>query len=287
MKIDPAALRERAARNFSSTPRPFIRWAGSKRALLGNIVDLLPAEIRVYHEPFLGSAALFFLIQPHRANLGDACRELIATYETVAANATEVLDYLIQWKPDRDRYYSLRDGCIPENPVYAAARFIYLNKTCWNGLYRVNALGKFNVPYGRPKTDNLIDRDNLLACAKVLVEQTARLSAGDFSRTLRNISEGDFVFLDPPYVTRHNENGFIEYNERIFSWQDQQRLADIAQRLVHKGANVMVTNAMHSDILELYKGFNVIPVERSSTIASDNRRRGRVVEAIIFRYPEV
>jgi DNA adenine methylase len=100
------------------------------------------------------------------------------------------------------------------------------------------------------------------------------------------VREGDFVFLDPPYVTRHNNNGFIEYNERIFSWRDQQRLASTARALTRRGVNVMVTNALHSDVINLYQGFNVVPVERSSTIASDNQKRGRVREAIIFSYPK-
>jgi DNA adenine methylase len=211
---------------------------------------------------------------------------LIRTYQAVADNPQAVLDHLGNWRPDKDFYYKLRDSPVPANdPAYSAARFIYLNKTCWNGLYRVNGAGKFNVPYGRPKTDNLIDPENLVTCAANLAGPDVTLSVCDFADSLEAVRSGDFVFLDPPYLTRHNNNGFVEYNEQIFSWSDQQRLAKIANDLVATGASVMVTNALHQDVLDLYEGFNVAQVERSSTIASDNSRRGRVTEAVLYRNP--
>lgn len=276
----------RARESFSTMPRSFIRWAGSKRILLPEIVKLLPKAFNTYYEPFLGSGSLFFLLQPRRARLGDACSDLIETYQTIASDVDAVLAYLEGWRPDREFYYKLRDS-VPISEAHAAARFIYLNKTCWNGLYRVNSSGKFNVPYGRPRSDNLIHAQNLRTCAALLSRRDVKLKTRGFAQALKYANAGDFVFLDPPYVTGHNNNGFIEYNEQLFSWADQRRLAAIARRLANRGVLVMVTNAHHPDVLELYPEFTVREVCRSSTIASDKRKRRQVTEAIIYSYSEV
>jgi DNA adenine methylase len=285
LRVNREALLPRAAASFSAVPRGFIRWAGSKRSLLPEIVSRLPDEFGRYYEPFFGSGSLFFLIQPRRARLSDACGELMRTYQAVASSAEKVLTHLSSWAPNRDFYYEIRDVDAGQ-PDYLAARFIYLNKACWNGLYRVNGDGRFNVPYGRPKTDGLIDANNLRACSEALARTGVSLTHGDFQKQLRYAREGDFAFLDPPYVTRHNNNGFIEYNEQIFSWKDQQRLADVAHELVNKGVKVMITNALHGDVLDLYRGFQHVAVVRASTLASDKTKRGRVEEAIIWSYPE-
>jgi DNA adenine methylase len=160
VRVDPDEVGERAALALSATPRPFLRWAGSKRALLPHIVEALPSSYRVYYEPFLGSGSLFFLLRPRRASLSDSCPELIQTFEAVQENAGAVLRYLNLWKPDRGRFYSMRSNR-SKGRFKRAAEFIYLNKTCWNGLYRVNSRGEFNVPYGLPKTDQIIDEENL------------------------------------------------------------------------------------------------------------------------------
>lgn len=145
----------------------------------------------------------------------------------------------------------------------------------------MNSSGKFNVPWGAPKTDFVVDRSNLLACSEALQQPGVRLSIGDFEDTLTMGTEGDLVFLDPPYVTRHNNNGFIDYNERLFSWEDQKRLARRAEELRRVGAHVIVTNAYHSDVLALYPNFQVHELTRNSTLASSAARRGRVSEAIL------
>jgi DNA adenine methylase len=164
-----------------------------------------------------------------------------------------------------------------------AAEFIYLNKTCWNGLYRVNSRGEFNVPYGAPKSDGILDASNLRACSRALQTEGVSLSAADFEEALDGVEERDLVFLDPPYVTHHNDNGFIDYNEKLFSWQDQIRLANLAVHLSNQGAHVIVTNAYHRDVLDLYDGFRKRPIERLSTLASDASKRGQVKEAVIWR----
>ena len=231
----------------------------------------------------MGSASLFFLLRPERAFLGDSCTELVETFRAVRDNPQAVLRYLRPLKPDREVFYTIRSTRSTAR-FKRAAEFIYLNKTCWNGLYRVNARGEFNVPYGRPKTDNLVDASNLIACAEALAGEGVALAAGDFETALAQVARGDLVFLDPPYVTRHNNNGFIDYNERLFSWADQVRLAHHAHDLVDRGAHVLVTNAFHSDVLDLYRDFNMMPLSRASTLASNVSKRGRVTEALFWSH---
>ena len=179
-------------------------------------------------------------------------------------------------------YYRVRAEGAPTNRFARAARFIYLNRACWNGLYRENSLGQFNVPFGSPKTDSGLDEDNLLACATLLRRAAIQLKVGDFLTNLSEVHKGDLVFLDPPYVTQHNNNGFVEYNRRLFCWSDQIRLANLAEALRARGVHVVVTNAAHSDILRLYPNFFYFEFERSSTLAASAVKRGRVNEAIFF-----
>lgn len=228
----------------------------------------------------MGSASLFFLIQPHRAFLSDSCSDLVATFQAVRDNPRGILRYLLSWRPDPDFFYQVR-GDRSSTRIRRAAEFIYLNKTCWNGLYRVNSEGEFNVPYGRPKTSNIIDPENLRACSRLLRRPHIQIEAADFAECARSVREDDLVFLDPPYVTRHNNNGFVDYNEKIFSWQDQIRLAKVAKTLVRRGAHVMVTNAAHRDVIDLYSGFECLEINRSSSIAANSLRRGQVSEVLL------
>jgi DNA adenine methylase len=283
-QIDFGDLRERAALALSAQPRPFLRWAGSKRALLPHIVEALPRSYGMYHEPFLGSGALFFLLRPRRASLSDTCAELIQTFDAVREDVNAVLRHLSPLKPDRALFHAIRSNR-SRGRFKRAAEFIYLNKTCWNGLYRVNSRGEFNVPYGRPKTDHIVDESNLRACSSTLGQGVVALQCRDFEVALRTVLPGDLVFLDPPYVTRHNGNGFIDYNEQLFSWADQVRLARVSQDLIDQGAHVLVTNAFHREVIELYDGFNVLPINRASTLASDASKRSRVNEALLWRHP--
>jgi DNA adenine methylase len=190
-----------------------------------------------------------------------------------------VLRYLRPLKPAKERFYAIRSARAAGR-YKRAAEFIYLNKTCWNGLYRVNSSGEFNVPYGLPKTDNIVDEANLVACASALDADGVDLRCCDFEDALADAGSGDLIFLDPPYVTSHNNNGFIDYNEQLFSWADQVRLARVARELSAKGAHVLVTNAYHGEVVDLYHGFELTPVNRASTLASTASKRGRVSEAL-------
>lgn len=279
--LDRSLIEARANAPNSALPRPFLRWAGSKRWLARQIIPLLPRQFGKYYEPFLGSGALFFLLTPNHALLSDRCNKLIDVYATIRTDAYSVVRYLRPLKPNRDLFYAIRNRP-SRGRLKRAAEFVYLNKTCWNGLYRVNSEGRFNVPYGMPKTDFIADFNNLHACSKALQKPGVTLQSCDFEAALRDVQRGDLVYLDPPYVTQHNNNGFIDYNETLFSWEDQKRLANFARQLADIGAYVIVTNAHHNEVLELYRGFCSHTLVRSSTLASSATHRIPVREAALY-----
>lgn len=261
--------------------KPFLRWAGSKHKLLPQIIPHIPHRYGRYYEPFLGAGALFFALAPRRATLSDVSSELIATWQSVRDSADWICSYLEDKIPDRELYYLIRENR-SEEILERAGEFLYLNKTCWNGLYRVNSSGKFNVPFGAPKSNFIYDERNLRDCSKALGGSSISVRNCDFSTAARTVRSRDLVFFDPPYVTRHNMNGFRDYNEVLFSWEDQIRLAKTARKLAERGANVFVTNADHDEVRNLYPNFSYVKLTRSSTLASDAKKRGVASEALFF-----
>lgn len=280
----PAAVRSEQLGRFSALPRPFLRWAGSKQALLGQLLPHIPETSGRYIEPFLGSGSVFLRLKPLAACLSDASQELINVWRAVRDDVDSVVGYLKPLVPNRDDFYRIRGARSPE-PVTRAAEFIYLNKTCWNGLYRVNSTGEFNVPYGMPRSDFIFDEDNLRACSRLLNSSGIEIEACDFEQSVARAGSGDLVFLDPPYVTKHNYNGFRDWNEKLFSWSDQERLAASARAAACRGATVIISNADHADVGQLYAGFSKHELSRSSTLASNVSKRGRVTEALFVAGP--
>jgi DNA adenine methylase len=257
---------------------PLFRWPGGKRWLVPQLLRLVPNAIGTYHEPFFGGGALFFAQRPASAVLSDANRELIETYRTIRDSPADVADRLRGFPRDRDGYYLVR-ASRPTRAADRAARFIYLTTMAFSGIHRVNKRGEFNVPYGGRKYPGLGTEGSLVSYAAALMG--ARLEAQDFETALGVAVAGDFVYLDPPYTVAHGNNGFVRYNERIFSWKDQQRLASVAASLDRAGCHVVVSNAVHSSIQQLYSGFRSIPVSRRSLIAADPARR-LVTDEVVF-----
>lgn len=259
---------------------PFLKWAGGKRWLVEKHSNLLGAKHERFIEPFLGSGAVFFSLQPSSAILCDKNDRLIEAYSAIKDNWEGVVKHLRvhHRRHSKEYYYELRSRKTL-TPETRAAQFIYLNRTCWNGLYRVNLEGRFNVPIGTKKnvildTDNFGDISNILRCAKLI--------AGDFELAISQAQPGDFVFIDPPYTVKHNYNGFIKYNESIFSWDDQLRLRDSVKAAVGRGAKVLVTNACHESIREIYEDVGeLLVVDRASVIAGKAVARGRYEEMVI------
>ncbi|MFC5502070.1 DNA adenine methylase [Lysinimonas soli] len=279
-KADRTRLLERATTILSATPRPFIRWAGSKQRLLSQLVEHLPATWRTYYEPFAGAASMYFLLQPSNAHLNDYCQPLVEMYDTVRREPDAVLAGLSSMDVlDKDFYYEVRKS-VPEDPIRRASRFIYLNRAAWNGLYRVNARGEFNVPYGKPRSGNILDEINFFAAANLLSKDGLTLTHRDFEDAVVGAGDGDLVFFDPPYASSKRRESFVDYNETLFTWEDQRRLAACAERLRRSGAKVIVTNAYNSAIRELYPTFTEHALLRRSSLASDVSLRGSVAESV-------
>lgn len=275
---------QKSKQSLTVAPRPFLRWAGSKQKLLSSLIGHLPKEFSNYIEPFLGGGAIFFLLRPTRAIISDASVDLVRTYRAVRDAPEAVLRHLQPLKPlNREQYYRVRSKR-SNTRFKRAAEFIYLNRACWNGIYRVNMKGQFNVPYGSPLTNFIVDSENLRACARAMKSANVKILDGDFESIVDKAVEGDFVFLDPPYVTGHNNNGFIDYNRKLFNWADQVRLAEVAHEAADRGARVMITNANHDSVLNLYPDFNVVEIKRYSTLAGRASSRRVVTEALIKSY---
>lgn len=260
---------------------PFLKWAGGKRWLANSKQLPLPSSYERYIEPFLGGAAIFFHLRPFRAILSDVNAELIELYQVIRDNPVKLMISMEEHHAAHtsEYYYKMR-SFTPEDDVSRAARTMYLNRTCWNGLYRVNLKGTFNVPIGT-KSSVVFDHDDFLGVSDQL--RNADIRCSDFEPIVAEAHEGDFVFVDPPYTVRHNLNGFIKYNENLFSWGDQVRLRDAVASAIERGAAVVVTNADHDSVRELYTGLcDYRSVTRSSVLASETARRGQTTEALFF-----
>jgi DNA adenine methylase len=262
--------------------KPFLRWAGGKRWLLPKLIEILSKkQFDRYVEPFLGGGAVFFGFLFRSAILSDINNDLIITYIQVRDNPEELHAKLSKMEVNRQTYYEIRKAR-PDEPLDRAARFLYLNRTAFAGIYRVNKKGYFNVPYGGgDRTLAPLLNGDLLFNASKSLQGVSILSQG-FERTLAQVHKGDLVYCDPTYTVTHNDNGFRRYNESIFSWQDQELLAQYAHQAVEKGATVVVSNAYHNDIKPLYKGFKAIVVERGSWLCPDTRKRRLAQEYLFF-----
>jgi|SRR5882724_5509565 len=265
----------------SQSLTPFLKWPGGKRWFAANYAYLLPRRFRRYFEPFLGGGALYFHLRPTKAVLSDINPELIATYVALRHSSTALIRLLNghQRKHGVKYYYKVRDE-LPRTTATKAARMIYLNRTCFNGIYRVNLRGEFNVPKGT-KEAVVLDTDNFREMAQLLAK--AQLYVADFEDAIAEAGTDDFIFADPPYTVRHNLNGFVKYNEQLFSWEDQIRLAMVLAAARDRGATIIATNANHQSVRELYKagGFSVTTVLRYSSISADASSRRQFDEIVI------
>lgn len=259
---------------------PFLKWAGGKRWFVKRLGHILPTVFNYYIEPFLGSGAVFFHLDPKKSKLGDKNSDLVETYEAISKDWRGVLEKLRKHERGHSEqyYYSVRNQA-PRELTSRAARFIYLNRTCFNGLYRVNKRGKFNVPKGSKDTV-IFPFDDFAALAKRL--RNCTFHAGDFAYLIRSAKKGDFLYVDPPYTVRHNNNNFLKYNEVIFSWEDQVRLAGLLHDARRRGVQILVSNANHRSIRKLYQDFeNVFHVSRHSILAANANARRSTTELII------
>lgn len=260
---------------------PIVKWAGGKRWLINNHGDLFPHEYNRLVEPFLGGASVFLKLTPPKALLADLNSELITTYKAIKNDWKAVKAGLQKHQSlhDSEHYYHIR-SLAPTDPIEVAIRFLYLNRTCFNGLYRVNLKGFFNVPIGT-KTKVILPTDDFEAFSKML-KKGVRLVNQDYSKTLNQVKPDDFVYIDPPYTVNHNHNGFLKYNESIFSWEDQLKLRDAVDNIASLGAKIIVSQANHQSIRELYEDIGVSRIiNRHSIIASNSKHRKSVEELLV------
>jgi DNA adenine methylase len=261
--------------------RPFLKWAGGKRQLLGQIEPYLPARFGRYHEPFVGGGALFFHLAPERATLTDSNERLVRCYRGLRDSVDEVVRLLRGYPHDRRFFEKLRArDTDAASDAEVAAWLIYLNKTGFNGLYRVNRHNVYNVPFGRYANPTICDEPNLRACARVL--RRARIDHGDFERAARRARCGDLVYLDPPYVPLNHTAYFTSYTAGGFGMADQVRLRDVALGLKRRGVHVLLSNSGAAPVRALYRDdFELIEVHARRDINSRADRRHAIVELLI------
>jgi len=272
--------------------KPFVKWAGGKRQILDKLKNFIPEEYDTYYEPFIGGGALLFDLAPKKAVINDCNQELMNVYEIIRDE--EKFDKMskILNKYEREHseefYYDIRNkdrnkSMFNRMSDYTrAARTIYLNKSCFNGLYRVNSKGEFNVPFGKKTKVNTYDGENLLNVHYYLTNNDIKIECCDFEESLKKAKKGDFVYIDPPYDS--DTNTFNSYTEGGFGKDEQRRLARVFKELDKKGVKVMLSN--HNTILinELYKDYNFHIIEAKRSINSKGNKRGKVEEVIITNY---
>jgi DNA adenine methylase len=267
---------------------PFLKWAGGKRKLLDQIEQLLPPDAaqRRYIEPFLGGGALFFRLKPQDAILNDVNAELVTTYLAVQGRLGELLDELVplRERTDEASFYALR--CYYNEETLSlcerAALFIYLNRTCFNGLYRVNAKGEFNVPVGRYTNPRVLDPGGLTEASRALAGVSIR--CGDYQKTLEQAQPGDFVYLDPPYAPVSKTSSFVGYTKGGFGEREQETLRTMFECLHEHGCVVLLSNSDTPALRKLYEGFRITEVSAPRAINAKKDGRGAVTELVISNY---
>jgi len=273
-------------------PRPFVKWAGGKARLLKQLTKHLPKNFNTYYEPFLGGGALFFhLVETHHqfsAVLSDVNEELINTYRVVRNRVEDLImelqDHKARYKErPEEYYYEIRAKKFPDD-VMRAARLIFLNKTCYNGLYRVNREGEFNVPFGTHKDPRICDSSNLRAASQALRLSKAELVAADYFEATKEADKDDFVYFDPPYQPSSSTAHFTSYTESGFPLEEQERLRDWFQELDNRGCRIVLSNSDTKEIADLYKQYYIQRAQVPRTIGCRVERRKGCRELIIRNF---
>ncbi len=275
--------------------RPFIKWVGGKKGLISQLMPLLPKNFNNYFEPFVGGGALFFelyslgVLEGKKVYLFDINEELINTYQVIKHFPSKLLDELkkFQQKHSKEFYYEVREWDRDNDfknidKVLRAARFIYLNKTCFNGLYRVNKKGFFNVPIGSYKSPKIYDEKLIMSASYALKD--ANIEVADFSRVLEVAKENDFIYFDPPYYPLSDTSNFTSYTDLVFLEDEQKRLYQVFKELDKKGCFVMESNSDTEFIKNLYQEYKIEIVYMHRFINSKKEGRGKISEVVIKNY---
>ena len=266
---------------------PIVKWVGGKRQLMFELLKNMPKSYNRYFEPFIGGGALFFELQPELAYISDMNEELINLYSVVRDNVYELIDDLSKHEVSKEYFLEIRN--IDRTEKYAelsdverASRFIYLNRTCFNGMYRVNSQGQFNVPFGHYKNPRIIDENNLLNCSELL--KKTEIKCADFSEILTKVQKGDFVYFDPPYVPLNETSSFTSYTKDGFDIDMQFKLRDVCDELDSKGVKFMLSNSDTKLVNELYANYEIKKVFASRQINANADGRGKITEVLVRNY---
>lgn len=271
---------------------PILKWVGGKRQLLADIMPLINQNCSTYVEPFVGGGAVFFELQPKKAIINDYNAELINVYEVIRNFPEELISILEEYsrKNTEEFFYKLR--ALDRNEEYAAlsnikkaARIIYLNKTCYNGLYRVNSAGQFNSPYGKYKNPNIVNAATIRAMSRYLDNPKITIKQGDYREVLKGLRKGAFVYLDPPYMPISSSSSFTGYTENGFSYEQQAELKNECDKLKEKGISFLQSNSDCPEIRELYKEYEIRTVQAKRSINSNANKRGEISEVLIYYVP--
>jgi DNA adenine methylase len=269
---------------------PVLKWVGGKRQLLDTLVPLLPKRITSYCEPFVGGGALLFYLQPKIAYVNDINSDLIRVYSVIKDNVEALISELSKYKNEADFFYAVRDWDRDKekyaslSEVEKAARIIYLNKTCYNGLYRVNNAGEFNSPFGNYRNPNIVNAPVLRAVSAYLNTATIHLTSVDYEEVLQKIPRGTFVYLDPPYDPISQTSNFTGYSKGGFTKADQIRLRECCDALNARGIKFMLSNSATEFIQEQYKNYNITFVKAKRAVNSVASKRGNVDEVVVRNY---
>lgn len=269
---------------------PVVKWVGGKRQLLDEITPLLPKRISTYCEPFLGGGAVLFSIQPPRAVVNDLNVDLIIVYEVIRDDVESLIESLKKHENTSDYFYSIRDidrdkaSYQALTKIEKASRLIYLNKTCFNGLFRVNSSGEFNSPFGHYKNPNIVNEPVLRAVSKYFNANDITFYSEDFAKTLGRVRKGGFVYLDPPYDPVSDTASFTGYNKGGFNRNEQIRLKNCCDELTQRGIKFLLSNSATDFIKDLYQEYDITIVKAKRAISADARKRGAIEEVLIRNY---
>ncbi len=277
-------------RESNASLKPILKWVGGKRQLLPRLLPLAPESCTLYCEPFLGGGAMLLALRPEKAIVGDLNDELMNVYRCVRDRCDEVIAILSSHENTREHFYEVRSmdrdaGRFEQlSDAERAARILYLNKTCYNGLYRVNAAGQFNSTFGRYKNPNIVNADGLRAVSAYLNECDVQLQCGGYEQMLRKLPEGSFVYLDPPYDPVSDTSSFTGYTRSGFTRADQVRLRECCDELDSRGVSFMLSNAATDFIRKQYAGYRIEVVKAKRSVNSKADRRAAVDEVVVMNY---
>lgn len=272
---------------LKSETYPIVKWVGGKRQLMFELIKNMPKSYNRYFEPFIGGGALFFELRPEQAYISDMNEELINLYSVVRNNVYELIKDLSKHEVSKEYFLEIRNIDRTEqytelSDVERASRFIYLNRTCFNGMYRVNSQGQFNVPFGHYKNPRIIDKNNLLNCSELL--KKTEIKCADFSEILTKVKKGDLVYFDPPYVPLNETSSFTSYTKDGFDINMQFKLRDVCDELDNKGVKFMLSNSDTKLVNELYENYNIKKVFASRQINANADGRGKITEVLVRNY---